>query len=64
VPRIKVIEKDPKDDPVLACDLKIEADYIVSKDDHLTDLREYQRINIVSSQEFLEVLKRNAGGHE
>ena len=58
VPKIKVIEKDPKDDPVLACGLKIEADYIVSKDQHLTDLKEYRGIKIVSTQEFLEALRR------
>jgi hypothetical protein len=57
LPKIKVIERDPKDDPVLACALKVKADYIVSKDDHLKDLKEYRGIRIVSSQEFLELLK-------
>jgi putative PIN family toxin of toxin-antitoxin system len=58
VPKIKVIEKDPKDDSVLACALKSGADYIVSKDDHLKALTEYRGIKIVSSQEFFEILKR------
>jgi len=57
LPKIRVIERDPKDDPVLACALKVKADYIVSKDDHLKDLREYRGIRIVSSQDFLELLK-------
>ena len=57
LPKIRVIEKDPKDDPVLACALKVRVDYIVSKDDHLRDLKEYRGIRIVSSQEFLELLK-------
>jgi putative PIN family toxin of toxin-antitoxin system len=57
LPRIRVIERDPKDDPVLACALKVKADYIVSKDDHLKDLKEYRGIKIVSSQEFLELPK-------
>lgn len=57
LPKIRVIEKDPKDDPVLACALKVKADYIVSKDDHLKDLKEYRGIKIVSNQEFLEPLK-------
>jgi len=35
VPRIRVIKNDPQDDPFLACGLKSEADYIVSKDNHL-----------------------------
>jgi len=57
LPKVRVIERDPKDDPVLACALKIKADYLVSKDDHLKDLREYRGIKIASSQEFLELLK-------
>jgi len=57
LPKIKVIERDPKDDPVLACALKVKADFIVSKDDHLKDLKEYRGIKIVSSQDFLELLK-------
>jgi putative PIN family toxin of toxin-antitoxin system len=57
LPKIRVIERDPKDDPVLACALKAIVDYIVSKDDHLKDLKEYRGIRIVSSQEFLELLK-------
>ena len=57
LPKIRVIERDPKDDPILACALKVKADYIVSKDDHLRDLKEYRGIKIVSSLEFLELLK-------
>jgi hypothetical protein len=57
LPKIRVIERDPKDDPVLACALKVKADYLVSKDDHLKDLKEYRGIKIVSSQDFLELLK-------
>ena len=58
LPRIEVITDDPKDNHVLSCGLKSRADYIVSKDDHLTDLKEYQGIKIVSSQKFLEILKK------
>ena len=57
LPKIKVIEEDPKDDPVLASALKAKADYLVSKDDHLGELKEYRGIKIVSSQEFLEVIR-------
>jgi putative PIN family toxin of toxin-antitoxin system len=57
LPKIRVIERDPKDNPILACALKVKADYIVSKDDHLKDLKEYRGIKIISSQDFLELLK-------
>jgi uncharacterized protein len=62
VPRIEVVKEDPKDDHVLACGLKSNADYIVSKDNHLQDLEEYQGIKIVSSQEFREILRRKKTG--
>jgi putative PIN family toxin of toxin-antitoxin system len=55
LPEIKVIEEDPKDDPVLASAFKAKADYLVSKDEHLRKLKEYRGIKIVSSQEFLEI---------
>jgi uncharacterized protein len=58
LPKIEVIKEDPGDNHVLACGLAIKADYIVSKDDHLRDLKEYRGIKIVSSQEFLEALKQ------
>lgn len=58
LPQVKEVKEDPKDDHILACGLKIRADYIVSKDDHLINLAEYQGIKIVSSREFLEILKR------
>ena len=57
VPRIRVIKNDPHDDSVLACGLKSEADYIVSKDNHLRELKEYRGIKIVSTLEFLEIIK-------
>ena len=57
VPRIRVIKNDPQDDSVLACGLKSEADYIVSKDNHLRELKEYRWIKIVSTLEFLEIIK-------
>ena len=58
VPKIEVIKEDPKDDHILACGLKSNADYIVSKDSHLQGLGEYQGIKIVSSQKFREILRR------
>lgn len=62
LPKLEVIKEDPKDNHVLACGLASKADYIVSKDDHLQDLEEYQGIKIVSSQEFWEILKRKKIG--
>jgi putative PIN family toxin of toxin-antitoxin system len=51
-----VIEADPDDDEVLACALAGEAEYIVSGDPHLLDLREYQGIRILSPAAFASFL--------
>ncbi|MBM3239947.1 putative toxin-antitoxin system toxin component, PIN family [Candidatus Poribacteria bacterium] len=52
LPDLHVIERDRKDDKILACACAAEADYIVSRDRDLLDLREYlyqsQRIKIVT----------------
>ena len=58
LPKIEIMKEDPKDNHVLACGVKSKADYIVSKDVHLTDLKKYQGIKTVSSQEFLDILKK------
>lgn len=56
-PRVDVIKEDPDDNSVLACALKVKADYIVSGDWHLLALKYYQGIPIVTVKEFLEVIK-------
>ena len=40
---------DPADDEVLACALGANADYIVSGDAHLLDLKQYQGIPIINA---------------
>jgi putative PIN family toxin of toxin-antitoxin system len=55
-PRIQVVREDPADDQVLACALAAKADYIVSKDEHLQKLREYQRIRILPTEVFLTLI--------
>ena len=43
------IEHDPDDDAVLACALAAQADLIVSGDAHLLNLKQFQRIPIVTA---------------
>ena len=50
------IQDDPDDDAVLACALAAQADFIVSGDAHLLDLKHYQHIQIVNSTEALRIL--------
>lgn len=47
---------DPKDDPLLACAVEGNADYLVSGDRDLLDLGEYEGIQIVSPRQFARIL--------
>lgn len=52
---IDAIPDDPADNKILACSLEGEADYIISGDHHLTDLKIFQGIKIVNPATFLKV---------
>lgn len=47
---------DPDDDKFIAAALEAGADYIVSGNDHLLDLKEYQGVKILKPGEFLALL--------
>ncbi len=51
------IQSDPSDNEILACALEGQADYIVSGDHHLTDLKSFQGIPIVNPDMFLQAIK-------
>ncbi len=51
-----VVLRDPEDDRVLACAVAANADLIVSGDQHLLDLKEYEGIPIVSAAQALSRL--------
>ena len=54
---LSVIERDPSDNRYLECAVAGEAEYIVSGDGHLLDLKEYRGIQIFNPREFLALLK-------
>ena len=51
------VTRDPKDDAVVACAKEGEADTIVSGDQDLLVLNEYDRIQVVTPRRFLEILE-------
>ena len=57
MPEISVIERDPKDDMIVACAVAVSADYIVSRDKHLLDLGSYQDVRIVAPESFMQTLR-------
>jgi putative PIN family toxin of toxin-antitoxin system len=54
---IPSISRDPKDDKFLATALAANADYLVSEDNDLLDLHEYQGVRIVNARTFLYLLE-------
>ncbi len=55
--KINVIKTDKEDNKFLECALAAGADYIVSGDKHLLELKEYKHIKIVKPKKMLEILK-------
>ncbi len=51
-----VIIRDPDDDAVLACALAAECEIIVSGDNDLLDIKQYQGLRILTATELLTVL--------
>jgi putative PIN family toxin of toxin-antitoxin system len=58
--RLHVVEADPDDDMLVECAVEGKADYLVSGNDHLLDIKEYQGIQILTPAEFVLVLEREA----
>ncbi len=58
-PRMKldVVQADPADNKVIECALEGKADYIVSGDKHLLNLREYKGIKIVKAAEMTGIVQ-------
>ena len=52
---IDVIKNDPTDNKYLACAYEGEADYIVSGDRHLLEIKKFRGIKIINTKEFLKV---------
>ena len=53
--RINKIKVDTTDNRVLECAVEAKAEYIISGDNHLLELKEYKSIKNVSPQQFLVI---------
>ena len=56
---LRVVQRDPTDDKYIIAVVEAGADYIVSRDLHLLDLKEYEEIQILSPEAFLRILRLN-----
>lgn len=57
-PKIEIIDEDPDDNKFIECAVELEAQYIVSGDNHLKKIKKYMNILIVSPRDFLEEIKK------
>lgn len=61
LPLIKVVDSDPNDDMVVACALKAQASYIITRDNDLLSLGKYKDIEIVTPEAFMGMLRGGIG---
>ncbi len=52
---------DPEDDMFIACALEGDADYIVSRDPHLRNIKHFQRIQIIDATTFVNKIDKKQG---
>jgi len=52
--RIHVVKDDPDDDKFIECAVECGAEFIVSGDKHLLNMKKYEGINIMSAATFLK----------
>ena len=55
---LRVVEADPDDDKYLAAAIEGRADYVVSGDKHLLDIRAYEEIRIIPPRSFLTLIRK------
>jgi len=56
---VNIIARDPDDNKFLGAALEAKAEYIISGDHHLLELKKYHGIKILTPNKFLTILKQN-----
>jgi putative PIN family toxin of toxin-antitoxin system len=51
------IVRDPDDNKILSAGVEGQANYIVTRDEDLLDLKKYQRIKIITPEDFMGILR-------
>jgi len=57
--KIDVINEDLDDNKILECAVEGKADYIITQDNHLLKLKEFESIEIMKPGDFLEILEKD-----
>ena len=53
---LDIIKEDPDDNMIIECAVSCNADFIISGDNHLLKIKNYNNIKILNSSDFLKVL--------
>ncbi len=53
--KLNIVKEDPDDNKVLECAKAGKVDLVITNDNHLLKLKEFEGIKIVTPQEFLEL---------
>lgn len=59
-PGIRAVERDPKDDVILATAVSARADALVTRDEHLLAMAAYRGIAILTPEAFVAILRQEA----
>lgn len=54
--RLDVVDTDPSDNKIFECAVTGEADYIISGDKHVLDIKKYDGVRTILPQKFLKLL--------
>lgn len=60
LPRLRAVIRDPNDDMIVACAVKAKAQHIITRDKDLLDLGRYHKIEIISPEAYLTLLRQAA----
>lgn len=54
-PRLKIVRADPADDKFIECAIALKADFVITGDKALRDVKNYLGIRILTPSEFLKI---------
>jgi len=60
--KLDIAKDDPDDNKIIECAVAGKADFIITNDNHLLRLKEFEGIKIVTPKEFLRQIKSAGGG--
>lgn len=55
---LKFIKKDPTDDKIIEAAVAAKAEFIITGDSHLLDIKKHKNINILTTKSFLKIFEK------